>query len=563
MEISELVRTLLNKRGIESDEAVAAFLNPNYDSHTHSPFLLDGMDRAVARVLSAITRGERIAIYADFDCDGIPGAAVLLDFFAKIKYGNVEAYLPHRDREGYGFHVEAIEALAAREVKLIITVDVGTNASEAVARAKEIGIDVIVTDHHEVIGTSPQAVAILNPKISPYPFPHLCGAAVAFKLVQALLIEGRKHSTPNFHGVPVGWEKWLLDLVGIATIADMVPLLGENRTLAHFGLQVLRKSPRPGIVALCRCLRLRQNEITEDDIGFSFAPRINAASRMDEPDLALRLLTTRDSQEAEKLAMHLDRLNTSRKGIVGSVVREAKRRVRERFSAGERVVVLGDTEWKPSLLGLVANSVMEGRTGIVCLWGRDALGRLKGSCRSDGSISVVELFANSHSAFLEYGGHNAAGGFSVSHESVHTLHDDLTRSAEKLWRAPSSTDPVRSGASNGADARASLSEVTLSLFKEVSSLAPFGIGNPKPVFLISDATISSVRKFGRSNNHIELILSCARTGDTARAFDFFKTPESFTRAPEEGQNADILATLERDSYRGGLALRIVDIVPAS
>ena len=567
--MSPLIRSLLEKRGITEPADIHAFLNPNYELHTHSPFLLEGMDRAVARVLSAITRGERIAVYADFDCDGIPGAALLSDFFAKIKYGNVEMYLPHRDREGYGFHIEAIEELAARDVKLIITVDVGTTAIEAVRRAKELGVDVIVTDHHEIIGPLPDAVAVLNPKISPYPFPHLCGAGVAFKLAQALLIEGRKHSTPNFHDIPAGWEKWLLDLVGIATIADMVPLTGENRTLAYFGLAVLRKSPRLGIIALCKCLRLKQNEITESDIGFSFAPRINAASRMDEPDLALRLLTTRDSQEAEKLALHLDRLNTSRKGIVGGVVREAKRRMRERFSAGEKVVVLGDTEWKPSLLGLAANSLMEGRNGVVCLWGRDALGRLKGSCRSDGSISVVELFANSGSAFLEYGGHNAAGGFSVSHESVHTLYEDLARSAEKLWRAPASgevesnADPVRSDASNGADARVSLSEVTPILFAGVSSLAPFGIGNPKPVFLISDATISSVRKFGRSNNHIELILSCARTGATRRAFDFFKTAESFTRAPEAGHTADILATIERDSFRGGLALRIVDIVSAT
>ncbi|MDO8553123.1 MAG: single-stranded-DNA-specific exonuclease RecJ [bacterium] len=557
MELSELVRTLLNKRGIESDEAMAAFLAPNYDSHTHSPFLLEGMDRAVVRILSAITRGERIAIYADFDCDGIPGAAVLSDFFAKIQYGNVETYLPHRDREGYGFHIEAIEALAAREVKLIITVDVGTNATEAVARAKELGIDVIVTDHHEVIGTLPQAVAILNPKISPYPFQHLCGAAVAFKLVQALLIEGRKHSTPHFHDIPVGWEKWLLDLVGIATIADMVPLTGENRALAHFGLAVLRKSPRPGIIALCNCLRLRKNEITEDDIGFSFAPRINAASRMDEPDLALRLLTTRDSQEADKLAMHLERLNTSRKGIVGGVVREAKRRVRERFGADERVVVLGDTDWKPALLGLAANSVMEGRSGIVCLWGRDAQGRLKGSCRSDGSISVVELFANSGDALLEYGGHNAAGGFSVSHERVHTLHEELVLASKDLW------NKTKENIESKSDARAALSEVTPALFKELSCMAPFGMGNPKPVFLVTGATVSAVNTFGRTKNHIEVLLSCARTGVTARAFDFFKTADSFTHAPQKGNNVNILATIERDSFRGGLALRIVDIVPAT
>src|SRR3989344_4695091 len=424
--MSPLVRSLLEKRGVTSEADVQDFLEPDYDLHTHSPFLLAGMQTAVERVFAAFDRGERIAVYADFDCDGIPGAAVLSDFFEKLGYGNVEVYLPHRDREGYGFHTEAIETLAVREVKLIITVDVGTTAIDAVAFAKQKGIDVIVTDHHEIPGALPDAVAVLNPKFVPpassgverYPFSHLCGAAVAFKLVQALLEVGRKRELPAFSAVPSGWEKWLLDLVAIATVADMVPLLGENRVLAHWGLKVLRKSQRPGIAALCEKLRLRRSELTEDDIGFSFAPRINAASRMDEPDAAFKLLTTHDASEARDIAAHLEKLNTRRKATVGSIVREAKKHVRERFGEGDGVVVLGNPEWKPSLLGLAANSIVEERGGVACLWGRDALGRLKGSCRSDSSVSVVELFAQADGAVLEYGGHAASGGFSVSQEQV-------------------------------------------------------------------------------------------------------------------------------------------------
>ncbi|MDO8521748.1 MAG: single-stranded-DNA-specific exonuclease RecJ [bacterium] len=556
--MTDFIKMLLEKRGITNPAAIEAFLNPDYERHTHSPMLLEGMDRAVARVFSAIRNSERIAIYADFDCDGIPGAALLSDFFAKIEYGNVEIYIPHRDREGYGFHEEAIKGLAERGVTLIITIDVGTSAIDAVLYAKKLGVDVIVTDHHEILEALPEAIAVLNPKIGTYPFRDLCGAAVAFKLVQALLAEGRAHSAPHFHDVPVGWEKWLLDLVGIATIADMVPLHGENRVLAHFGLAVLRKSPRPGIQALCNRLRLRQRELTEDDVGFSFAPRINAASRMDNPDLALQLLITKDANEAERLAANLDRLNTSRKGIVGGVVREAKKRVKERFNAEEKVVVLGNTEWKPALLGLAANSIVEERGGIVCLWGRDARGNLKGSCRSDGNISVVELFANSGDALLEYGGHNAAGGFSVSHERVHTLHEGLVLASKDLWRVTAGEN-----AESKSDARATLSEVTPALLKEISCLAPFGVGNPKPVFLVSGATVSAVNTFGRAKNHIEVLLSCARTGITARAFDFFKTAESFTHTPIAGNDVHILATIERDSFRGGLALRIVDIIPAA
>src|SRR3989338_6009288 len=235
MEISELVRGLLSRLGVTSDEDITAFLAPDYEKHTHAPQLLLGMERATARILAAMRGNERIAVYADFDCDGIPGAAVLSDFSRKIKYENFEVYLPPRDREGYGFHTAAISQLAAPRqggasgVKLIITVDVGTTAVDAVAFAKEKGVDVIVTDHHEIPGPPagglPEAIAMLNPKIAPYPFPSLCGAAVAFKLAQAAIQEGRKRGLKQFATIPLGWEKWLLDMVAIAPIADMVPLV--------------------------------------------------------------------------------------------------------------------------------------------------------------------------------------------------------------------------------------------------------------------------------------------------------------------------------------------------
>ena len=551
----DLVSKLLRKRGITEDAAVDAFLNPDYVAHTHSPFLLSGMDVAVDRLLAAIERGERITVYADFDCDGIPGAALLSDFFTKLEYKNFEVYLPHRDREGYGFHTEAIAALAARDVKLIITVDVGTTAIDAVRFAKEKGVDVIVTDHHEIPAGLPDAVAVLNPKIAPYPFPHLCGAAVAFKLAQATLLEGKKRKIERFMKIQDGWEKWLLDMVAIATIADMVQLVGENRTLTHWGLQVLRKSPRPGIRALCTKLRLRQNELAESDVGFSIAPRINAASRMDEPDLALRLLVTRDTAEAESVAAQLEKLNAKRKGVVASLVKQARAHVKERFSETDRVVVLGNPEWKPALLGLAANSIMGDRGGIVCMWGRDANGTLKGSCRSDGDVSLLDLFQNAGDVFEEYGGHAASGGFTVSHENVHRLPEALARAVETL---PPRSDAV----ALEHDASVALSDISSLLFKEVSRLAPFGIGNPKPLFLLSNTTITGVKRFGKESNHVEVMLECRGSGKSARAFDFFKSPQDFSFLPEPGRFVSVLATIERDSYRGGLALRIVDVFPA-
>jgi single-stranded-DNA-specific exonuclease len=555
-QFSDFVRALLARRGIDTPEAIASFLEPDYATQTHSPMLLEGMERALARLFAVLAGNERIAVYADFDCDGIPGAALLSDFFTKIEYANFEVYLPHRDREGYGFHMSAIDELAARGVSLIITVDVGTTSLDAVAHAKKKGVDVIVTDHHEITGPLPDAVAVLNPKLGAYPFPHLCGAAMAFKFAQAALQEGKRRGIERFMNIPDGWEKWLLDMVAIATVADMVPLVGENRVLAYWGLSVLRKSPRPGINALCNATRMRKHEITEDDIGFSIAPRINAASRMDEPMAAFQLLTTKDPREAEQLAAHLEKLNARRKGVVGGIVREARKHVKVRYAADERVVVVGNTEWKPALLGLAANSIMEERGGVVCLWGRDVNGNLKGSCRSDGGVSITDLFANADDVLEEYGGHSASGGFSVSHEQVHTLGEAFTRAAGAV--APAALAAVRE-----PDLHISLSNVSRPLFTEVSRMAPFGMGNPKPLFHIAGCVVVDVRRFGKEGNHVEVSLECRTTGARARAFDFFRAPEDFSHAPAQGAEARVLATIERDSFRGGLALRIVDILPAA
>jgi len=551
-ELSPLILSLLERRGFTGD-AAAAFLAPDYESHTHPAELLADCDAATARTLAAMDRGERVAIYADFDCDGIPGAALLFELFAKLAYQNVEVYIPHRDREGYGFHRDAIDALASRGVTLIITVDVGTTAVDAIAYAKEKGIDVIVTDHHEILSALPAAVAVLNPKREPYPFPHLCGTGVAFKFAQALLRRGRAEGREPFVGIPTGWEKWLLDLVAIATVADMVPLVGENRALVHWGLMVLRKTSRPGIAALCLKIRLRRDQITEEDIGFSIAPRINAASRMDEPMLAWKLLTTRDQSEAQTLAAMLESLNASRKGVVGGIVKEAKKRVSVRDQKSDRVIVLGDPEWKPSLLGLAANSIVGEHGGIVCLWGRDALGRLKGSCRSDGSISVVKLFESARDSFEEYGGHAASGGFTLADGAVHALPQRLAEAALAL-------EASASPESAAFDALVSLREISMSLWRDLSRLSPYGLGNPKPVFRIDQVQIGSLKRFGKEKNHVEVMLSCPDTGARVRAYDFFRAPDGFSQPLEEGAMSSVIGTIERDAFRGGVSLRLVDVL---
>ena len=573
---SDLIEDLLRARGITSAEEADAFLNPDYEEHLHAPALFSDMERAVARILSALSKNERIAVYADFDSDGIPAAVVLHDFFCKIGYENFEVYIPHRHNEGYGLHSEALGKIAKRGATLLVTVDVGIAAAEAVHTARTLGIDVIITDHHEIPAQVPDAYAIVHPQFVrdggasiAYPFPHICGAAVAFKLVQALLmspahsLSGDEEKTVREkYNIKKGWEKWLLDMVGIATIADMVPLVGENRVLAHYGLAVLRKSPRPGLLALFRKMRISQANVTEDDIGFSIAPRINAASRMGVPELAFRLLSTRDVGEAEALVSEIEHLNHQRKGAVASTVKEVNKRIKERLPAlsgavESPVVVLGDPKWQPALLGLAANSVLEARGGIVCLWGRDGAGRLKGSCRSDGGVSVVELFKGAADVLEEFGGHHASGGFAVSHERVHELHEvfareyplaemNLVESAERV------------------EADLTLDVVNANFYRELSKMAPFGMGNAKPVFRFQGVRIEDVRIFGKGNEHMEIQFT-SDAGARAKGVRFFASRNSFSANPEKGEVVHVLGSIERSVFGGRveMRMRIVDILSCS
>ena len=318
-----LTKKLLHNRGIDTREKALKFLNPDYARDIYDPFLILNMGKAVDRILSAIGKEEKIIIYGDYDCDGISGSVVLHDFFKKIGYKNFSNYIPHRNKEGYGLNIPAIESFARDGVTVMITVDLAITDINEIAHAQSNNIDVIVTDHHlprVVLGKAglpqeilPNAYTIINSKQKgdTYPDKMLCGAGVAFKLVQALV----KRNGVKW-GIKEGWEKWLLDMAGLSTIADMVPLQNENRALAHYGLKVLRKSPRPGVQNLLRKMKINQENLNEEDISFMFAPRINAASRIGIPFEAFRLLSTKDEQEASELAEHLHKLNDNRKEMI-------------------------------------------------------------------------------------------------------------------------------------------------------------------------------------------------------------------------------------------------------
>jgi single-stranded-DNA-specific exonuclease len=552
----ELVQDLLFSRGITTREAAEAFLNPDYDAHTHDPFLLRDMDKAVRRIIKAIDAGETVALYSDFDADGIPAGVLLHDLFKKVGHTHVINYIPHRNEEGFGFHKNAVGTLARKGVTLIITVDVGVTDVDAVTHARSLGVDVIITDHHIPNGTLPDAVAVVNPmqKKEKYPFKELCGTGVAYKLAQAVLQKGRSLNKEWVKDVPEGWEKWLLDLVAIATVADMVPLTGENRVFVFYGLKVLRKSRRPGIQALCRKLRLTQSTITEDDIGFSIAPRINAASRMDTPEVAFTLLATQSDEDAVASADTLDRINNQRKAHVASLVRELKKRFHD-ANEDSPVLVAGNPNWNPALLGLAANSLVDVYHKPVCLWGREGTGVIKGSCRGDGSINIVELFEATDDTLIQYGGHAHAGGFSVKHDAVHTLAEAFKK-AHALIQAKD-----KALFNHRVDALLQTHTLTTAL-RTLTPLAPFGIGNPKPLFLFSDIEFDAVRTFGKNNAHIEVQIRTNGQTDYIRALSFFASAESFTRTPKVRGRGNMLGTVEHSRFNGmsRVEVRIVDIV---
>ena len=551
----ELTASMLARRGITTHDEAEAFLSPSYDAHIGDPLTILNMPKAAKRISDAINSGERITVWSDYDCDGIPGGVVLHDFFKKAK-ANFTNYIPHRHLEGFGLNTAGIKKLAEEGTKLIITVDCGITDVEQVSYANELGIDVIITDHHLPGTVLPDAFAIVDPKQDgeTYPYRDFCGGGLAWKVVCAVLATG----FTGREDIPDGWEKWLLDMAGLATIADMVPLLGENRVLAKYGLLVMRKSPRLGFQKLCIVARVNQRMITEDDVGFMIAPRVNAASRMGNPHDAFELFTTENENRADELAKDLEKINKSRKALGGAVTRSAHVRLEERKEKGElgSVIAMGDPDWRPGLLGLVANSLAEEYGRPVFLWGRDGGVSLKGSCRAGRKdVSVVEIMqAAEVGTFLEFGGHAASGGFTVSDEAIFFLEERLCYAFDSL-------------AKKDADAFVQYADVEIfhsDILKEhlarTERFAPFGMGNTKPVFLVRDTYLEKVSWFGKSEEHLRLTLlrDDGFVKTSVEAISFFARRElgGASSKLEAGQTITILGNLEKDQFTRGQPVRM-------
>lgn len=580
LDIHPLTLQLLAQRGIRNKDDAIRFLNPSYENDIGNPFDIHGMKEAVERIVEAMKKGEKIAIYSDYDCDGIPGGVLLRTFFDDIGYP-AEIYIPHRHNEGYGVHNHAIDILAKKDVKLIITVDLAITNIDEIEYAKQKGIDFIVTDHHlpitkeEKVGNKikttqvvPDAVSVINSKqdICKYNDDMLCGCAVAWKLACGLLfklredvenkeekIEEYKKVLKTVSDLKPGYEKWLLDLVGISTISDMVPLVKENRALAYFGLKVLRQTKRHGLQHIFRKQGISREHLTEEDIAFTIAPRINAASRMGDPIQAHKMLYEMESVMAQRFVDDLEDLNTERKLGVKDIVDGISF---DHAVYANDVVVVGDISWGPGILGLIAQKIIDETGKPTFVYGQgDDKTTLKGSCRSRGDVHVVDLMARAKELYpgviTHSGGHEQAGGFECPVERVGELSDVLNNSLEHIEIKDLGKEETV------VHARISLEDVNLITHNAIQALAPFGVGNPKPLFIFDNLTPISVRWFGKKGEHLEVIYPKSRGELKAIMFFAPKTLEEKAK-----QLHTLVAHIEKSVFRGKteLRLRIKEVV---
>lgn len=553
----ELLDLLLKNRGIKKEDR-EKFLNPSYENGLYDSFLMKDMERACVRIFEAVEAKEKVVIYTDYDCDGIPSAVIMHDFFQKIGFENFTIYIPDRHDEGYGLHMDAIKNFIDEEVKLLITFDLGITAIEEVVEATANGIDVIITDHHlpkrneeDTLDILPNSYAILNPKqvLCEYPDKMLCGAGIAFKLVQALI---KKYG--EYWKISTGWEKWLLDMVGMATLADQVPLLDENRVFAFYGLKVLQKGKRPGMVEIFRKANVDVSKLSEEDITFTLAPRINAASRMADPMIAFDALSTKDSVLAKSYADNLSKINNDRKIMVAHIMKEVKKVMSKREE--KKVVVIGNPAWRIGVLGIIASKIVEEYKRPVFVWGSDGSDELKGSCRSYGGVNLVEMMSMlPENSMTSFGGHKGAGGFAIAHEEIHFLEERILKVFDDLESIEEESNE------DGVEATIDMDDITNANYNVIAKLAPYGVGNPKPKFLFKDVPVYAIKEFGKEKNHIELSFLNSK-GKVVKAIAFFKTKESYNGKVEVGSRVNMVATFEKSTFGGRteLRLRIIDIL---
>jgi single-stranded-DNA-specific exonuclease len=534
-----VVATLLYQRGMRDQRDIAAFLSPDYRGGLHDPFLMKGMDAAARRLAHAIAEGEPVAVYGDFDTDGVTAVTLLTQAITAMG-GDIRPYIPHRLNEGYGLNTEAIDRLAAEGVRLLVTVDCGISNVQEVAHAQASGIDVIVTDHHTPPALLPEAFAVVNPKQPgcAYPYKQLVGVGIAYKLVLALVRLGVK--------MPLRGRD-LLDVVALGTVTDMGPLTGENRVLVKAGLESINTTQRPGLKALILAAGLVQGKITSSDISFGLGPRLNAAGRLDDAILAYKLLLADDDAAARELAEALNKANRQRQELTKETQQAARQHIEALGKQSNRIVVLDGEGYPAGLVGLVAAKLVEelGRPVLMLERGAETS---RGSARSVPGFSIIDALTACDDLFVRYGGHSAAAGFTIATERLPELEQRLLAYADAHL-----ADDMLAPALD-IDAEVPLGALTWELLAQLSTLEPFGQANPQPVLLSRSVRVVGARATGAEGQHLKLRLDDGAGGPSYDAIGF--RLGRFAGYFAKPLVIDIAYTLEANEWNGSRTLQI-------
>ena len=519
---------LLFSRGIKDEDSLSRFLAPSLDD-LHDPYLLHDMDKAVNRIRRAIEQGEFILVYGDYDADGMTSASILKETLEQLG-AECLVYLPNRFTDGYGPNASVYKYFIEQQgISLIVTVDNGVAGHEAIDLAQSMGVDVIVTDHHSLPEVLPDAYAIVHPEHpeSDYPFKHLAGCGVAFKLACALLEEVQVE---------------LLDLVAIGTIADMVSLTDENRIMLQYGLEVLRNTQRIGLQELFEIAGISSSDVTEETVGFQLAPRLNALGRLDDPNPAIELLTGFDDEEVREIALMIQDKNEERKEIVQAIYEEAKSLV----DPNKSVQVLAKEGWNPGVLGIVAGRLLEelGQTVIVL---NIEDGRAKGSARSIEAVDIFEALDPHRELFIAFGGHAGAAGMTLEVDKLEALSELLEAYITEKGLDVATKNNLR------LDEDLDIEALTIETVKNFERLAPFGMDHQKPVFYIRDFQVENARTMGAGNAHLKLKISKGSANFEVVAFGKGSLATEFAQV----KDLELAATLSVNQWNGQTALQLM------
>jgi len=536
---SPVVATLLYQRGLRDPQSAATFLAADYRSGLHDPFLLKGMDAAARRMAQAVSAGEPIAVYGDFDADGVTAVTLLMQAIGDMG-GSIQPYIPHRLREGYGLNNVAADQLAAQGVKLLITVDCGISNVAEVAHARAAGLDVIVTDHHTPPAVLPDANAVVNPKQpgDQYPFKQLVGVGIAFKLVQALPKLGLRTSLRG---------RDLLDVVALGTVTDMGPLQDENRVLVKAGLGAINSTQRPGLKALLVAAGLVQGKISSSDISFMLGPRLNAAGRLDDAVLSYQLLLAEDHATALELAQRLNEANRQRQDMTKDVQKLARQQAEDQGKLERRIVMLDGADFPAGIVGLVAARLVEdlGRPVLMLERGESTS---RGSARSVPGFNIIEALTACDDLFVRYGGHSAAAGFTIANERLPELERRLLAYADTHLPDELLTPALE------IDAEVPLHQLSWELLEQLQALEPFGQANPQPLLLSRRVRVVHAAARGAEGQHLKLRLDDGNGGPAfdAIAFRLGHLAGHFQRP----RLIDIAFLLEANEWNGTRSLQL-------